>query len=419
MSKTPPLPARWLKTVVEIGIRAVQPKQALRSVKETLTTAGIALEAKKFYLLTLGKAADGHAEAWQDAGPEPLDYRVFGVRGYGSNRTVKRFSGNHPVPGPESFRAGLALGNWLAQLKPGLPIVIFVSGGASASVEHPRDGYSPAEIADAAEKLLHLGLDIATMNAVRCQWSALKAGQALLKLGKRPIVLVVHSDVPADLETWVSSGPFDPGPFQVSGNAREVFARLFPGKRWRDPGDEVAAFRQSDWNGLRILCGNNRLALEAAAHAVKRDGYTVELFPEALCEDAAVGGRQISATAQRSNADVLMFGGEPTVKLPSEAGYGRGGRMGRLALSYGLTNWDGPAHPLLAAATDGLDGSSTAAGAYWLPGPFDQKAAQRALDNFDSDAFFNPQKRLFKLPPTNVNVRDMVVVLKNTAKLKE
>ncbi|RMF19036.1 MAG: DUF4147 domain-containing protein [Candidatus Dadabacteria bacterium] len=409
-SAAQPPAARWLRAVGDVAIRAVAPKAVAATVEKTLEHADWTLAPGSYYVLGYGKAAEAHVEAWLARAPAPQDVRVFTATGYQHGRLNSTICGEHPIPGRGSFRAGLLLSDWLSSLEPRAPLVVFASGGASAAIELARPPWSSTEIVAASKDLLGSGLDIVAINNVRMQWSALKGGRALDMAGRRRVALAVHSDVPPGCETLVGSGPMDPGPFPTSDDGRIWFQQHFPNRPWEDPNSPE---RIDHWHGLRILAGANQTALEAASRVARRDGLHVEVFPEALSGDAAAVGRNIAERTQQSAADVLLFGGEPVVTLPEDGTVGQGGRLGRLVLSYGLADWKGHPAPLLALATDGKDGASDGAGAFWLPGPFDRLEAERAFEEFDSDRFFRRQRWLVETGPTGANVRDLVIVLRN------
>lgn len=407
------LPARWLRTVAEVGIRAAGPKQVVETLIKTLADAPWRLRRGAYDVVGLGKAAAAQVGTWLEKAPSPAEHRAFVPLGYERHAGVQAIAGNHPIPGPESFRAGRALREWLTRRTEARPLVVLMSGGASAAVEDPAPGWSPAEISAASERLLASGDDIAVINAIRSQWSSLKAGGALKLVGSRPLLLAVQADVPPGQEAWVGSGPFDPGPFPVPAGARDRFAQLFPGRPWREPGAEID---RTTWRGVRVLVGSNAMVLKTIAHVVRREGLTCELYPEALSGDVDKVAAFVVRSAQQSAADVLVFGGEPTVRLG--AGAGRGGRLGRLVLRYALAAWERPAYPMIAVASDGVDGTSAGAGALWLPGPFDREAALAALEAYASDAFFARSGRLVTLPNTGANVRDLAIVLRRPDKLR-
>ena len=110
---------------------------------------------------------------------------------------------------------------------------------------------------------------------------------------------------------------------------------------------------------------------------------------------------------------IAIFGGETTVTV---RGTGLGGRNQEMALSAALAV-DGLENVVvLSFATDGIDGPTTAAGAY-AGGNTIQRARDSGLDphhylsNNDSYAFFDQLGTLIKTGPTGTNVNDISLVI--------
>jgi glycerate-2-kinase len=179
-----------------------------------------------------------------------------------------------------------------------------------------------------------------------------------------------------------------------------------------------------------LVIGNNAVAVDAAGVEAERRGYTHAMMAATSLEGDAEGigihhARMAREMLENSGPDCLITGGEPTVKLAPPEIRGKGGRNQQLvlaALGEYLAMRDAPVgtpHPtimLLSAGTDGEDGPTDAAGAY-----FDAEIIQRTNDqNLDpgdflrrSDAydFFERVGGLLKTGPTHTNVCDIRVVL--------
>ena len=96
---------------------------------------------------------------------------------------------------------------------------------------------------------------------------------------------------------------------------------------------------------------------------------------------------------------------------------GRGGRNLELALSAGLELEGASGIALLAAGSDGIDGSSCAAGAL-ADGTTIARARRRGLDpekalvRHDTEPFFERLSDLFAPGPTGTNVGDWVFAIR-------
>jgi glycerate-2-kinase len=170
---------------------------------------------------------------------------------------------------------------------------------------------------------------------------------------------------------------------------------------------------------VRIV-GSNRIGLDAAAREAGRLGVKAARVRERLAgESRKAGARLARLGARLPPGTVLLAGGETVVTLGPRAG--RGGRTLELALAAaqaldGTGGWT-----LLAASSDGLDGTSGAAGAWADPGTIAR--ARRAgvdpaasLARHDTRAVFAAAGDLLVTGPTGGNVGDWVFLLRNPAR---
>jgi hydroxypyruvate reductase len=120
---------------------------------------------------------------------------------------------------------------------------------------------------------------------------------------------------------------------------------------------------------------------------------------------------------REGGAGIRLWGGETTVVLPE--GPGRGGRNQHLALAAALALQGQQAILLLAAGTDGNDGTTDAAGAI-VDGRTVSRAAAagqdaaEALRRADSGTCLAAAGDLLVTGPTGTNVMDMVIALVQT-----
>jgi glycerate 2-kinase len=159
-------------------------------------------------------------------------------------------------------------------------------------------------------------------------------------------------------------------------------------------------------------------ACRAAAAAARAHGLQVRLVRTRIDGDAArLGVRFAASLARQSEGVVQVRGGESTVSLPAQPG--RGGRNQHLALAAALELERRGLHAayLLAAGTDGIDGSSSDAGAL-----VDVETCQRGRDagcdptdslvRADSGTFLEAAGDLLHTGPTLTNVGDLVLGLR-------
>jgi hydroxypyruvate reductase len=171
------------------------------------------------------------------------------------------------------------------------------------------------------------------------------------------------------------------------------------------------------------VIGNNATAVDAAGVEAERRGYSHAMISARHSEGQAEEvGRHLAAMARQMRVqhgpDCLISGGEPVVRLVEAARRGQGGRNQQLALAALETFWEDGADGVafLSGGTDGEDGPTDAAGAYFdadvLQAAREQGLApQEFLARNDAYRFFEPLRALLKTGPTHTNVCDLRVVV--------
>jgi glycerate-2-kinase len=280
----------------------------------------------------------------------------------------------HPLPDERSLAAArralacAALG--------GGALVVLISGGASALWAAPADGLTLSDKRAATLALARAGKDIAAVNTVRKQISAIKGGRLATAAAGRELTVLVLSDVLGDRLDLVGSGPCardatiaadalaiagtTPGvPESVRAFLRERAAHAAPPSR--------ADVRH-------VIVGNHETLRQAAVRALERRGLYAHLLPpfSGAVEDAA---QTLLALGPAPAGTIFLAGGEPTVTVH---GSGKGGRAQHLALlmARGLRLTE---RVFLAAGSDGSDGDTPACGAV-VDGATWDRACARGLD---------------------------------------
>jgi glycerate 2-kinase len=396
------------------------------------------------HLLALGKAAEAMLRGAAGAWPKAIT-RALVVAPAGSLQEspqlpfpVRRQPGNHPVPGAESLAAGAAVADFLQGVPAAETLLVLLSGGASSLAELPRDGVDLPLLRELNTRLLAAGLDIRVMNALRGRFSRLKAGGAAGLCPAADIRVLFISDVPGDAPAAVGSGPFwapedaavGTGPFRSSEDAAVGSNPLLP----RDALAAATAVPEIGWSELEDLLrrlppaprpatrpahrlvasnGDARAAAVVAARAAGLQAWDHGLFPDG-------SGLRLACRVVRflrdAPAGVHVWGGEAPVRLPDRPG--RGGRAQHLAalllLLWLARGWPRPV-AVLSAATDGVDGNSGAAGAWFGDDrPRSDRglhaALRQALRRADTAAFWERLDQVVPGTQTGTNVMDLLIV---------
>ena len=351
-------------------------------------------------VLALGKAAVPMARAVEEAWDGPLS--GLAVTRHGSAKPLRRIevmTAAHPVPDASSVEAARRLLALAGEAGPDDLVLVLLSGGASALACLPGDGLSLDQKRRLTSDLLRSGAAIGEINCVRRHLSAFKGGRLGLAAQPARLVTLAISDVLGDAPADIGSGPTVADPSTVA-EAQAILRRYgiaIPELGWLEAPKAVS--------GEYRIVARGADALEAAAAKAKELGYLPQLIE---CEgEARDVAREHAALAARSpSGTALISGGELTVTV---RGPGSGGPNQEYALAAALALAGTKGISGLAGDTDGIDGNSEAAGAFF-DGAIPDGAAQ-ALEANDSGGFFVRHGGLFVTGPTGTNINDLRIIL--------
>lgn len=383
-------------------------------------------------VVAVGKAAAAMAQAFEIAAGDAIAWGIAITKdGHGlslSHHEVRE--SGHPIPDARSERAAREVAARIRDPDSAKTLIVLLSGGASALWACPRGDVTAADLARTTRALLASGADIEDMNTVRKHLTELSGGRMAREARASRIVVLAMSDVIGDRLDVIASGPCTPDPTTFA-DALRVLARY--GLRERVP-SAVRAHLEAGARGeceetpkpgdplfgrvAQFVVASNRRALAAAARAAAAAGSLPLIVSEALAGEAREVGRRFAALSRsiRSERPVcLLAGGETTVQI---RGRGRGGRNQELALAAALALEGADGVDLLAAASDGSDGPTDAAGAF-ADGRTTARGralgidAQASLDDNDSYRYFAAEGGLLRTGPTRTNVMDLTIALVN------
>ncbi len=339
--------------------------------------------------------------------------------------------GGHPVPTPEGEAAARGVAELVRTCGPDEPLLVLLSGGGSSLLSLPASPLTLDDLAATGQVLLAAGLPIEEVNLVRRHLEVLKGGGLGALAGAADVRGLVLSDVPGDDPAVVASGPLSPDGSAPADAARVLRERGL----WSEVPAAVRAHlertvgegqgerpteERSKPDGPVVVAGGGR-ALEGAAAAARRRGYSVPVLTAGLRGEARAAGRGLARVGLAVRDGLgpvqppacLLAAGETTVRV---VGGGRGGRNQELATAAAIALEGQPGVAVASLGTDGVDGPTDAAGG-WADGDTAGRGASagvdpaRALADNDSYGFLAAAGGLLRTGPTGTNVADVMVVL--------
>ena len=427
---------------LERALNAAEPRSLLQS---KLTLKGSCLRADncsfdltrigQVYVVGGGKAGGAMALALEEILGNCISAGVVNVP-YGAKRqtqVIELNEASHPVPdgaGEEGARRMMALAK-IAE-KDDLLICV-LSGGGSSLMPLPREGISIRDKQKLTDALLKSGAAIGEINVVRKHLSALKGGWLAKKAYPATVLNLLLSDVMGDSLDAIASGPTVPDPSTFA-DARRILEKY---NLWSDASDSIRKLLSDGELGLaeetpkpgeaafkrvcNVIVGNNKISSDAAVTFLKSASLNTLLFQNALTGEAREGGKRLALFACRiaasgrplSKPAGVVAGGETTVTV---TGKGKGGRNQELALAAALQFENSGACVLASIGTDGVDGSTDAAGAI-VDGFTLARARELGLDpgryltDNNSYDFFSQLGDLIVTGATGTNVNDISVIV--------
>ena len=335
----------------------------------------------------------------------------------------------HPLPDRGSFEAGRAVLELVSSATAQDLIFFLLSGGGSALMEHPLDAAIGLEDMRELNRLLvTCGAPIHEMNAVRKHLSAVKGGRLAAAAPSTMKISLGATDVPEGCESALCSGPTLPDPTTVADACRVVerYALLpklppairvlfeHPERIPETPKDGDPAFGRAIF---QMVLGHHDLfhaahrATEAAGFVTLCDNSTDD-WPLQRAADFLLD--QLAALRRANPARPVAVLADGEVSSPV-TGAGAGGRNSAF-VAYCLPKIAGGPVAVLSAGTDGIDGSSPAAGAV-ADGASLERARAGGLDVHDffrrSDTYtlFKELGDAVVTGPTGKNLRDLRILL--------
>ncbi len=371
--------------IIEAGIRRVLPPNIMKSAV-SFDAAGRTIKIKgdvfslargRIFVIGGGKASGLMAQALEGIiGAANITDGVVNCKGgHPKTQKIRAVIAGHPLPdqqGVSGVKEMLALKHRYSIGENDL-VICLISGGGSALMPYPIEGVGLRDKQKITELLINSGAEIDEINMVRKHLSQVKGGRLGHFYSPAKVISLILSDVTGNDLATIASGPTTPDPstfadaydvlrqYNLLGKAPEsVVDFITKGKR-----GEVAETPKTLNNCHNYIIGDNGLALEAMSAKASKLGFKPYIITSQQTGDttevARLRAREVVEHGYLGY-DILLLGGETTIKLPADAG--KGGRNQHYAAVSMLAMAEYPGQWIVASVgTDGSDFLPDVAGA--------------------------------------------------------
>ncbi|MBB3462594.1 glycerate kinase [Rhizobium sp. BK377] len=414
-------PRDFLTSLFSAAVRAADPLTGI--------TAHLPKKPKgKTVVVGAGKGAAQMARALESVWKGPLGGVVVTRYGYGcETRHVEIIEAAHPVPDAAGLIGSRRLMEAVAGLGEDDLVIALICGGGSALLPSPPEGLTLQDEILLNELLLASGAPISDMNVVRKHLSTIKGGRLAAATRARVVSLIV-SDIPGDNPAHVASGPTVPDNStrhdalqiiqQYSLKLPQAAMDHLSSPKADAPRPDDPVFARHEHH----IIASSSVSLEAAAESARAQGIAPAILSDSIEGEsrdvalmhAAIAREVAGRDRPFKRPVVILSGGETTVTLRTRGG--KGGRNSEFALAMALAIDGYDSVHVLAADTDGIDGSESNAGAFADGSTVKRLRAagfgpRHVLDTNDSYSGFKAIGDLFETGPTGTNVNDFRAIL--------
>jgi glycerate-2-kinase len=409
-----------LLEIIETGLKALDYEKVLKN----LDLSRVLKKYQNVYLIGFGK---GSAKA-VDILRKKIKFKEI----YVIDVTGNYARGTHPLPSEKNFKfTQKIVERFNGKLTQKDLVVVIVCGGGSVMFTYPVVGTQ--KFKEINQQLLKSGANIYEMNIVRKHLDLVKGGGLAKILYPAKVVSLIFSDVPGNDLSFIASGPTVKDKTKVNDALKII-------KKYKIKGiskkDLIETPKENKYfkNVENRLVLSNLTALYAMKEKANQLGLRAKILTDKLEGEVLKVAKYLLNEIKKSREELILCGGETTVKVK---GNGKGGRNQELVLWFlkylkektqvlGKNfNFDPrndslrgsvPNFIILSLASDGWDNTELtgAIGDYLTL----EKAKKLNLDldkflqNNDSFHFFQKTKEGLKTGRLSINVADLILVLK-------
>ena len=391
---------RSRKIVLDVTEKTLQYLDAYSRIKEIMYLDGDILhigtkswdlsKKKHVYLLGAGKACNQMAMAVDEILGAKLTrgiaiVKVSEAADHFQNTEV--YVGGHPLPNEDGYRACLRILDLVDHAGPDDLFIAVISGGSSALMSCPRDGFTLEDEILTTDVMLKSGAGIYEVNAVRRHISALNGGMLAKRIQSRGSELIGFgisdavgnpptSDIRVPYENYAST-PIGPDKTTLD-DARRVIHDYHVEDRLPKnvvsyllsagpEGETPKAFPDNTYFLLNTV-PDSCLYAKKAAEEMGIPAFILTSFLEGESKDAGTVFASIARQVQTYKTPfeppcILLSSGETTTQiLDNNIITGHGGPGQELTLSFAISAAKAKGACMMSIDSEGTDGTTPAAG---------------------------------------------------------
>lgn len=321
--------------LVETAYESIQPHNVLQKnvVRNgdllTISDQEFDLSAfERVFIVGFGKGSAGVCKIIE----EKVGDKVHG--GYVIDNVEEKFAkleftlGTHPLPSQQNIDFTKNVLEKLSGLSEKDLVIVVICGGGSAMFEAPHS-VSLETLTGVSKALLASGATISEMNVIRKHLSGVKGGGFAKHLFPSRVVSLMFSDVPGNDIAVIASGPTVKDTTTMD-DVKSILAKFTINDtviKLTDFEDTVTDEKYFT-NVTNFVMVSNMTALEAMQKKAGELGHTARIYSDKFQADAKVAGEEL--IRETADHEILLIGGETTVKVK---GNGKGGRNQTLILA--------------------------------------------------------------------------------------
>jgi len=306
-----------LLEIVETGLKALDYEKVLKN----LDLSRVLKKYQNVYLIGFGK---GSAKA-VDILRKKIKFKEIYVIDVTGNYT----RGTHPLPSEKNFKfTQKVVERFNGKLTQKDLVMVIVCGGGSAMFTYPVVGIE--NFKEINQQLLKSGANIYEMNIVRKHLDLVKGGGLAKILYPAKVISLIFSDVPGNDLSFIASGPTVKDKTKVNDALKII-------KKYKIKGisknDLIETPKENKYfkNVENRLVLSNLTALYAMKEKAKKLGLRAKILTDKLEGEVSQVAKYLLNEIKKSREELILCGGETTVKVK---GNGKGGRNQELVLWF-------------------------------------------------------------------------------------